>query len=90
MSAELQKLEAIRKKNTPENEEEVRPLLGMAGYVSRSIPDFATITELLRKLSGSKVNWVWGEEREESLKKFIDLLQEQRVMAYCNPTTYTE
>ena len=62
----------------------------MAGYVSRSIPNFATITEPLRKLTRSKVTWEWGEEQGESLKKLHDLLQSQRVMAYYDPTKYTE
>ena len=60
------------------------------GYTSRSIPDFATITEPLRKLPRPKVTWEWGEEQEESLKKLHDLLQSQRVMTYCDPTKYTE
>ena len=62
----------------------------MAGYVSRSIPHFATITEPLRRLTSSKVTWEWGEEQEESLKKLHDLLQSQRLMTYYDPTTYTE
>ncbi|KAI0210788.1 hypothetical protein LSAT2_004428 [Lamellibrachia satsuma] len=90
VSADPQKLEAIRKMKTPENAEEVRSLLGMAGYVSRSIPNFATITEPLKKLTRSKVTWEWGEEQGESLKKLYDLLQSQRVMAYYDPTKYTE
>ena len=81
VSADPQKLEAIRKMKTPENAEEVRSLLGMAGYVSRSVPNFATITEPLRKLTRSKVTWEWGEDQGESLKKLHDLLQSQRVMA---------
>ena len=85
MSADPQKLEAIRKMKTPENAEEVSSLLGMAGYVYRSIPNFATITEPLRKLTRSKVTWEWGEEQGESLKKLHDFLQSQRVMAYYDP-----
>ena len=88
MSAHPQKLETIRKmKKTPRNAEEACLLLGMAGYVSRTILNFATIMEPLREL---RVTWVWGEEQEESLKKLHDLIQLHRVLAYYDPTKYTE
>ena len=90
MSADPQRMKGIRKMKTPENAEEVRSLLGMVGSVSRSIPDFATISEPLWTLTRSKVTREWGEEQEESLKKLHDLLQSQRVMANCDPTKYTD
>ena len=75
VSADPQKLEAITQMKR--NAEEVRSLLGMAGYVSRTIPNFATITKPLRKLTRSKVTWVWGEEQVELLKKLDDLIQSE-------------
>lgn len=38
------KVEAIHKARPPQNSSEVKSLLGMAQYVSRFIPDYATIT----------------------------------------------
>ena len=67
VSADPKKLNAIRKMKTPENAEEVRSLLGMAGYVSRMIPNFATITEPLGRLMRSMVPWKWEKEQEPSL-----------------------
>ena len=90
VSADPQRMKGIRKMKTPENAEEVRSLLGMVGSVSRSIPDFATISEPLWTLTRSKVTREWEEEQEESLKKLHDLLQSQRVMANCDPPKYTD
>ena len=64
VSADPKKLNAIRKMKTPENADEVRSLLGMAGYVSRMIPNFATITEPLRRLTRSNVPWERGKNRK--------------------------
>ena len=82
-------LDATRNMKTPENAE-VKSLLEMAGYVSRMIPNFATITEPLRRLTTSNVPWEFGKEQETSLEKLQGFLQSDRVMAYCDPKKHTE
>ena len=64
-------LEAIRKMTIPEIAAEMKSLLGLADNVSRMIPNFAAITEPLRKLTGggSNISCDWGKEQEESLEK---------------------
>ena len=90
MSADPKKLDAIRKIKRPEKAEEVRSLLRMAGYLSRMIPNYATITERLRRLTRSEVHWEWRREQKTSLEKLHGLLQSDRVMAYCDPKKHTE
>ncbi|KAK3743590.1 hypothetical protein QZH41_010231, partial [Actinostola sp. cb2023] len=45
------KIEAINNMSQPTNVSEVRPLLGLTQYVSRFIPEYATITAPLRTLT---------------------------------------
>ena len=90
MSAYPKKLDAIRKIITPENAEEVRSLLRMAGYISCMIPNLATITKPLKRLTKSKVPWEGEKEQETSLEKLHGLLQSDRVMGYQDPKKHTE
>jgi len=49
--ADPEKIQAITNMGEPANISEVKPLLGMAQYVSRYIPEYATITAPLRTLT---------------------------------------
>ena len=51
MSSDPKKVEEVVNLSTPSTASEVRSLLGMTNYCSRFIPDYATKTELLRKLT---------------------------------------
>ena len=90
VSADPKKLEAIKNLKTPKNPEEVRSLLGMASYVSRIIPNFATVTEPLRRLTRANNPWSWGTEQEKALKELHTLLQSETTMAYYDPKKHTE
>ena len=57
ISADPQKLDAIREAPPPQTPEEVRSLLGMGNYVSRFIHNFSTMVEPLRELTKSDVEW---------------------------------
>ena len=48
------KVEEVVNLSTPSTASEVRSLLGMTNYCSRFIPDYATKTEPLRKLTGRR------------------------------------
>ena len=45
ISADPEKVEAIKRADRPNSSSEVRSFLGMVGYVSRFIHDYSTITE---------------------------------------------
>ena len=51
LRADPEKIEAITNMSVAENVSEVKSLLGMAQYVSRYIPEYATITAPLRALT---------------------------------------
>ena len=90
ISADPKKLEAIRNLKTPENPDELRSLLGMASYVSRIIPNFATVTEPLRRLTRVNTPWEWGTEQKKALEELHSLLKSNTTMAYYNPAKHTE
>ena len=56
-------IEAITNMSVPENVSEVESLLGMAQYVSRYIPENATITALLRALTKKETPRQWSDKR---------------------------
>ena len=53
MSVDRKKVEAICSITPPQNMTELRSLTGLLNYCSKMIPDFATISEPLRELTGS-------------------------------------
>ena len=50
-------IEAITNTSVPEDVSEVKSLLGMFQYVSRYIPDYATIKAPLRALTKKETPW---------------------------------
>lgn len=57
ISADLTKIEAIRNMDQPKNVSELRSFLGMTGYCSRFIKDYASITEPFRRLTRKDTIW---------------------------------
>jgi hypothetical protein len=62
----------------------------MAQYVSRFIPNYATITATLRALTHQNSVWKWEIEEETAFRKLQNELTNDRVMAYFDPTNYTK
>lgn len=79
ITADSDKLEAIRNFREPHSGEEVRSFLGLVNYVGKFIPDLATLTEPLRLLMKQNQKFVWGQEQ----KKAFDQLKAHML----DPTT---
>ena len=56
----------------------------MVQYVSRYIPDYATITASLRALT-KETPWQWPDEQQHAFDKLMDSLTKSHVMSYFNP-----
>ena len=84
------KVEAIHKARPPQNPSEVKSLLGMAQYVSRFIPNYATITTPLRLLTREDTPWKWEQEEQRALDKLKEALIGDQVMSYFDPRKKTE
>ncbi len=63
MSADPKKVAAIRNATPPTNPSEVRSFLGITGFCSRFIPNYATLTEPLKHLTRKGVSWKWGPQQ---------------------------
>ena len=75
---------------TPSNPSEVRSLLGMTNYCSRFIPDYATKTEPLRKLTHKNQPWRWTDKHDRAVNQLKDALANAPVTAYFDTDRNTE
>ena len=73
----------------PTNVTEVRSFLVLVNYFSQFIPDYAELTELLRKLSKKNTIFKWSNEHQNSFEKLNLALTNIETMAYI-PDTETK
>lgn len=92
------KVEAVQKFRAPATAEEVRSFLGLVNYIAKFIPNLATISEPLRRLTKKDINFEWGPEQQaafSNLKRkltsseltlgFYDVKSETQVIADASP-----
>ena len=84
------KIEDIVNLQTPTSASEVRSLLGMTNYFSRFIPDYATKTEPLRKLTHKDQPWEWTPRHDSAVNELKDALVKAPVTGYFDPVKDTE
>ena len=82
VSAGPKKVAAVQHATDPQNQSEIRSLLGMANHCSRVIKDFSSISEPLRKLTRLDTPWIWGPEQQAALKTLKDRLTSDTVMSF--------
>ena len=74
VSLNEQKVQAIKAFKTPQNASELHSFLGLTVYASRWIPDLATLTKPLWKLTHAKTHWMWNDENQkifDTVKSFL-------------------
>ena len=79
------KVEAVVNAEEPKNASEVRSFLGTVNYMSRFVPDMATVSEPLRALTKKDVPWKWGPAESRAFNHLKKCLTEADVMAYFKP-----
>ena len=76
--------------SSPSTPTEVRGFLGMVGFSSRFIPNFATVAEPLQAVSNFQgVPFVWGSEHERTFQELKQQLASAPVLAYFDKDTHT-
>ena len=90
LSADPEKIASITKATPPGNASEVRSLLGMAQYVARFIPNFATIVNPLRELTKLDTTWCWDQRCETAFQALKDALTNTSTMTYFDPNVPSE
>lgn len=66
----------------PETASEVRSFLGLVSYSSRFIPQFATISELLRRLTKKEATFHFGPEQKAAFQNLKQALARAGTLAY--------
>ncbi|KAK3750764.1 hypothetical protein QZH41_002286 [Actinostola sp. cb2023] len=90
MKPDPKKVEDIQNLEPPTNVKELRSVLGMTGYSSRFIPDYATITAPLRELTHKNSSWNWTTTHQEAFETLKEKLQSAPALAYFDISKSTE
>jgi transposase InsO family protein len=83
------KIEAVLNTAPPQNVKEVKSFLGLLNYCSKFLPNFATVSEPIRKLTRKNISFIWGQEQQTAFEKLKSLLTSASVMAFYNPNAET-
>ncbi|XP_055839723.1 uncharacterized protein K02A2.6-like [Episyrphus balteatus] len=76
------KLEAVKQFREPNDAEEVRSFLGLVNYVSKFIPNLATISEPLRRLTKKDVKFQWGCNQQKAFELLKQSLTHELTLGY--------
>lgn len=86
----MRKVEALVRSPTPSTIKQVRQLMGLAGYFRKFIPEFATRTACITKLTRSNEPFSWNEEQESARKYIIERLTSRPLLNVFDPELPTE
>ena len=76
------KVKAVVEAREPGSAAEVRSFLGLVNYSGRFIPDLATLSEPLRRLTKNGVEFQWGPEQAAAFQKLKDELARAEILGY--------
>ena len=79
---EEEKTRAVKEARKPTNASEVRSFLGLVNYSGRFIPQLATLSEPLRRLTCKNAKFIWTQEQEESFRLLKEKITNADVLAY--------
>lgn len=86
----MRKVEALQKSPIPTTTKQVRQLMGLAGYFRKFIPEFASRTACITKLTRTGESFKWTEEQELARKYIIDCLTSRPLLCVFDPDLPTE
>ena len=90
VAPEESKIKLVASAREPKNASEVRSFLRLVNYCGRFIPDLATISEPLRKLTRKSTMFTRGESEEESFQTLKQKLCDAPVLNYFDKTCHTQ
>ena len=76
------KVEAIINAREPQNVSEVRSFLGLANYCARFIPNYATLTDPLRKLTRKNQKFDFGPEQRKAFKSLKEAMSNTETLGF--------
>ncbi|MCG7879290.1 MAG: RNase H-like domain-containing protein, partial [Candidatus Thiodiazotropha endolucinida] len=83
------KVKAALETKEPTNATECKSFLGLVGYLSKFIRNYATLAEPLRRLTRNDVPWTWGDDEQRSFDALKTAITSTDVMAYYNENAET-
>ena len=83
------KVEAVTEARQPESAAEVRSFLGLVNFCARFIPDLATVSEPLRRLTRKDVHFSWGKEQEVAFNELKKRLAKTETLGYFDSAAKT-
>ena len=90
ISCAADKVEAIVNAREPQNVSETRSFLGLVNYCGRFIPDLATTSEPLRRLTKSGTPFVFGKEQKEAFEELKKRLSSAETLGYFDKDAPTQ
>lgn len=90
ITATPSKVEAVQNFRQPLNAEETRSFLGLVNFVGKFIPDLATITDPLRRLTKKDEPFVWQSEHQNAFDKIKHCLSNEQTLGYYNVNDRTQ
>lgn len=84
------KVSALIHSPVPTSVKQVKQFMGLASYFRRFIPEFATRTACITKLTKTNQKWEWGWEQDEARDYIIKLLISKPLLTIFNPKLPTE
>ena len=90
ISCAADKVEAIVSAREPQNASETRSFLGLVNYCGRFIPDLATISEPLRRLTKSGTPFMFGKEQKEAFEELKKRLSSAETLGYFDKDAPTQ
>lgn len=77
-----ERVRAVTEAREPKNAAEVRSFLGLVGFSRRFIPQFATLSEPLRRLTRKETTFTFGSEQKQAFQTLKTELARAGILAY--------
>ena len=90
ISADPEKMDAIRDMKAPTNITELRRFLGMANQLGKFSHNLAELSQPLRELLSKKNSWWWAPEQTSAFNRIKDELTKETVLALYDPLAETK
>lgn len=84
------KVWAVKQFRIPKTMEEVRSFLGLVTYVGKFIPNLATITDPLRRLTQKGIHFQWKNEQQQAFDELKGLITSDICLGYYNVDDQTQ
>ena len=86
LKPDQKKVAAILQMPNPTDVEAVRLLQGMITYLAKFLPQFSSVMEPIRRITGQDCDWEWAQEQETSMSELKKLVTSVPLLAYYDPS----